>query len=113
MLHTRRETLVSVAVSIGLGSAYCPADQVDYSDEIQPLLAEHRYACHGPDAKTPILPEYPRLAGQTAPYLLRQMQDIKSGARNNGNTPAMAGVMHLVSQAEMEVLADYLSGLEP
>ena len=54
-------------------------------------------ACHGPDAKTPILPEYPRLAGQSAPYLLAQMKDIKSGARNNGNTPAMAGVMHLVN----------------
>ena len=70
-------------------------------------------ACHGPDAKTPILPEYPRLAGQNAPYLLRQMTDIKSGARNNGNTPAMAGVMHLVNEEEMAVLADYISKLEP
>jgi cytochrome c len=70
-------------------------------------------ACHGPDAKTPILPEYPRLAGQNAPYLLQQMLDIKSGARNNGNTPAMAGVMHLVNEAEMKALADYISGLTP
>lgn len=69
-------------------------------------------ACHGPDARTPILPEYPRLAGQSAPYLLRQMMDIKSGARNNGNTPAMAGVMHLVNEAEMKALADYIAGLE-
>ena len=69
-------------------------------------------ACHGPDARTPILPEYPRLAGQSAPYLLRQMLDIKSGARSNGNTPAMRGVMHLVTEDEMRVLAEYLAGLE-
>jgi cytochrome c len=69
-------------------------------------------ACHGPDAKTPILPEYPKLAGQNAPYLLRQMLDIKSGARNNGNTPAMKGVMHLVTEDELKVIADWLAGLQ-
>ncbi|MFP6857776.1 MAG: c-type cytochrome domain-containing protein, partial [Roseibacillus sp.] len=28
------------------------AAEPDYGKEIQPLLAEHCYACHGPDAKT-------------------------------------------------------------
>ncbi len=70
-------------------------------------------ACHGPDARTPILPEYPKLAGQNAPYMLQQMKDIKSGARANGNTPAMRGVMHLVTEDEMKVLAEYLSSLQP
>ncbi len=70
-------------------------------------------ACHGPDAKTPILPEYPKLAGQNSMYMLRQMKDIKSGARSNGNTPAMRGIMHLVTEAEMEVLAQYIGSLEP
>ena len=66
-----------------------------------------------PDAKTPLLPEYPKLAGQNAAYALLQMKDIKSGARSNGNTAAMKGVMHLVSDAELEVLAEWLSGLDP
>jgi cytochrome c len=70
-------------------------------------------ACHGSDAKTPILPEYPKLAGQNAAYTLQQMRDIKSGARANGNTPAMRGVMHLVNEQEMEALASYLAGLQP
>ena len=70
-------------------------------------------ACHGPDAKTPILPEYPKLAGQNPAYTLQQMMDIKSGARANGNTPAMRGIMHLVSDEEMVVLSEYLAGLEP
>jgi cytochrome c len=70
-------------------------------------------ACHGPDASTPILPEYPKIAGQNEAYILRQIRDIKSGARNNGNTAAMAGVLHLVNDEEIEALAKYLSGLSP
>jgi cytochrome c len=69
-------------------------------------------ACHGPDAKTPILPEYPKLAGQNEAYLLIQMRDIKSGARANGSTPAMRGVMHLVTDEELVMIAAYLATLE-
>jgi cytochrome c len=68
-------------------------------------------ACHGADARTPILPEYPKLAGQNAAYLLRQAQDIKSGARSNGNTPAMKGVMHLVNDEELKAISDWLASL--
>jgi len=70
-------------------------------------------ACHGPDAKTPILPMYPKLAGQNPQYLLQQMQDIKSGARSNANSAAMKGVMHLVDESEMKILSEYLAGLSP
>jgi cytochrome c len=70
-------------------------------------------ACHGADAKTPILPNYPKLAGQNAAYLLQQAMDIKSGARNNANTAAMKGVMHLVSDDELKAIADWLATLKP
>ncbi len=69
-------------------------------------------ACHGKDAKKPLMPNYPKLAGQNAAYAEQQMKDIKSGARSNGQTAAMKGVMHLVSDAEIKVLADYLSKLK-
>lgn len=69
-------------------------------------------ACHGKDAKTPIMPDYPRLAGQSAAYAEKQMLDIKSGARSNGNTAAMKGIMPLVSEAEIKSLAAYLSSLQ-
>ena len=68
-------------------------------------------ACHGKDGKTPVLPTYPKIAGQNAAYLLQQMKDIKSGARNNGNTASMKGVMHLVTDEEMQALADYIASL--
>jgi cytochrome c len=40
------------------------------------------------------------------------MKDIKSGARANGQSAAMKGVMHLVSDEEIKALADYLSKLK-
>jgi cytochrome c len=98
---------LSLVVAAGAASA-------EGSEDGAKLYAEKTcIACHGPDAKTPILPEYPKLAGQNAPYLLRQMTDIKSGARNNGSTAAMAGIMHLVNEQEMQALADYISKLQP
>jgi cytochrome c len=69
-------------------------------------------ACHGKDAKKALMPTYPKLAGQNAAYAEQQMKDIKSGARNNGQTAAMKGVMHLVSDEEIKALADYLSKLK-
>ncbi len=69
-------------------------------------------ACHGKDAKKPLTPEYPKLAGQNAKYAERQMLDIKSGARANGNSAAMKGVMHLVSDEEIKALAKYLSEIK-
>ena len=69
-------------------------------------------ACHGKDANSPILNQYPKLAGQNEAYLLQQLKDIKSGKRNNGMTAAMKGIMHLVNDEEMAALAKYISGLK-
>ena len=68
-------------------------------------------SCHGKDAQSPILPIYPKLAGQSKDYIAVQMRDIKSGARNNGQTAAMKGIMHLVNDEEIDAIAEYLSGL--
>jgi len=69
-------------------------------------------ACHGKDANTPIMPTYPKLAGQNADYLFNQMKDIKSGARSNGMTAAMKGVMPVVSEEEMRAIANWLATLK-
>lgn len=70
------------------------------------------WSCHGKDAKTPLMPMYPKLAGQNADYAYNQMKDIKSGKRNNGQTAAMKGVMGLVSDAEMREIANWLATLK-
>ncbi len=70
-------------------------------------------ACHGPAGNKPLMPDYPKIAGQNAKYIEKQMLDIKSGARANGNSAAMKGVMHLVSDAEIKAIAEYVSKLKP
>ena len=76
-------------------------------------------ACHGKEGKKPLIASYPQLAGQNAGYLVQQMMDIKSGARSNGSSAAMKGVMvnpegdQLVSDADIKDLAAYLSKIKP
>jgi cytochrome c len=86
-----------------------PAFALDGAD----LYAEKTCAgCHGRDAKTPILPIYPKLAGQSPEYSFNQMMDIASGARANGQSVAMKGVMGLVSEEEMRAIAAWLGTLK-
>jgi len=69
------------------------------------------FACHGADAKTPIMPVYPKLAGQSADYAFNQMMDIKSGKRANGQSAAMKAVMGMVSESESKEISKWLSTL--
>ena len=69
-------------------------------------------ACHGPKGDKPLMPNYPKVAGQNAAYMEQQMKDINSGARANGQSAAMKGVMHLVNDEEIKAIADYLSKLK-
>ena len=69
--------------------------------------------CHGKDGKSPIMPMYPKIAGQNQAYTLQQLADIKSGARSNGQSAAMKGVMHLVSEEEMQALSEYIATMAP
>jgi cytochrome c len=71
------------------------------------------WSCHGKDGKKPILPDYPKIAGQNAKYVEKQMMDIKSGARANGSSAAMKGVMDLVSEADIKAIAEYVSKMKP
>jgi cytochrome c len=67
------------------------------------------FSCHGADANTPIMPAYPKLGGQNAVYAFNQMKDIKSGARANGQTAVMKGIIAAVSDEEMQAIAEWMS----
>lgn len=59
------------------------------------------------------MPVYPKLAGQSAVYLLAQMKDIKSGTRANGQSAVMKGIIAGVSDEEMQAMAEWLATLQP
>lgn len=66
-------------------------------------------ACHGPTG-TSSNPMWPNLAGQKAPYLVKQLKDFKSGARKD---PVMAPMAAPLSDQDMENLAAYYSSQKP
>jgi cytochrome c len=69
-------------------------------------------ACHGKDGKKTLMPDYPKIAGQNKAYIEKQMKDIKSGARANGNSAAMKGVMAIVNDEEIKALAEFVAQMK-
>lgn len=63
-------------------------------------------ACHGADGNSPA-PTFPKLAGQGERYLVKQIHDIKSGARP---VPAMAGQTDNLSEQDIADIAAYYAG---
>jgi len=82
---------------------------MDEKGKLRPLYSRQPSACHGKDGKTPIMPTYPKLAGNNAEYLYNQIKDIQSGKRNNGMTAAMKGITHMTSDEEKKAIAEWLS----
>jgi cytochrome c553 len=62
-------------------------------------------ACHGADGNSAV-PMWPKIAGQHASYLERQLGLIKSGARP---VPEMAGIVGTLTDQDMGDLAAYYS----
>lgn len=67
--------------------------------------------CHGADGKAPIMPSYPKLAGQNADYTLQQIKDIRDGKRTSGQSAAMMGVVkgQNLSDADAKEIAAWLA----
>ena len=63
-------------------------------------------ACHGPDGNS-ANPEWPKLAGQHADYLVKQLQFFKDGERENTTMKPMASVLD--AQGREDVAAFYAS----
>ena len=61
--------------------------------------------CHGPNGNS-LNPVWPKLAGQGAAYLVKQMADFKSGARKD---PIMAGQAAGLSAKDMADLGAYFA----
>ena len=61
--------------------------------------------CHGEDGNS-MMPGFPKLAGQHKGYLIRQLQDFKSGSRLS---PMMAPMAAGLDEKAIEEIADFYS----
>lgn len=65
--------------------------------------------CHGADGNGGGDPTWPKLAGQDADYVAKQLADFKSGARQN---PVMQGMAGALSAQDMKDIGAYYAGLK-
>lgn len=69
-------------------------------------------ACHGPDGNSPI-DMYPKIAGQHAEYLYKQLTEYKKGMTSGGkegrSNAIMFGMVATLSDQDMKDLAAYFS----
>ena len=67
--------------------------------------------CHGGAGKS-IMPTYPNLAGQNAPYIVSSLKAYKAKQRTGGQAPTMYGMVAALTDADIENLAAYYSSLK-
>ncbi len=70
------------------------------------IVEESCSVCHGADGES-ASPAFPRLAGQHAGYIERQLRDYKSGKRKSR---AMSAIIEDVSEADFKSLGAYFQG---
>ncbi len=61
--------------------------------------------CHGPDGNS-LAPTFPKIAGQHAAYIEKQLAEYKSGERKNA---IMAGIVTALSEQDMADLGAYFA----
>ncbi len=95
------KTIVSLLLALGLaGAAQAAGDPA--AGQAKAVVCG---ACHGVDGNS-ALANFPKLAGQGERYLLKQMQDIKSGARP---VVEMIGMLEPLSEQDMADVAAYFA----
>ena len=68
-------------------------------------------ACHSPTGKGNAPAGFPSLSGQHPEYTLLQLKAFRSGERANDESAMMRSIVERLTDAELEALASYVSGL--
>ena len=69
-------------------------------------------ACHGPAGDGIESAAFPRVGGQSAAYLAKQLTDWQQGARDNDPNAMMQDIASRLTDAEIEAVSSYMSGLQ-
>lgn len=106
-----KHLLCVTAILIGsaaAGGALAAAPKDDVK-KVKQIVSQVCVACHGMDGNgtEPTNPEFPKIAGKQAVYLLKQLNDFKSGKRKSD---IMAAVVAGLSPDDMGNLALYFAG---
>ncbi len=68
-------------------------------------------ACHGPTGAGNSAANFPKIGGQHAAYVVKALNDFKSGARSNDVNQMMRGVAAKMTDEEIKAVAEFVAGL--
>lgn len=68
-------------------------------------------ACHGPNGSGIPAAKFPALSGQHSAYVIKALKDFRSGTRSNDPGGMMRNVAAKMTDAQMEAVAEYITGL--
>lgn len=67
--------------------------------------------CHSPDGKGNAAAGYPRVSGQHADYIEKQLTNFRAGNRTNDAEMTMRTIADKLSDAEIKAVANFIAGL--
>lgn len=105
-MRSRIAVLILACAALGTSfAAHAAGDAAKGKVESQTCLG-----CHGIADYTNVYPSYrvPKLAGQSAAYIVHALEEYKSGARSHKTMHAQASSL---TQQQMEDIAAYFSSL--
>jgi cytochrome c553 len=70
--------------------------------------------CHGDNGKgkSASNPMFPVIGGQAKDYVVKQLNDLRSGERKNDPAGMMGNIAKKMTDVEIDAVAEYLSGLQ-
>jgi cytochrome c553 len=108
MHSTFRITVLTGIVGLALGLALSPAQAAGNAAAGKDKSAVCA-GCHGADGNGGADPLWPKLAGQDAGYVAKQLKDFKTGARKD---PIMVGMVAGLNDADMRNIGAYYASLK-
>jgi cytochrome c553 len=97
--------------ALALGAAMLVTSTAFGQDKAPAIAAQVCAACHAADGNS-IAPANPKIAGQMADYLQKQLRDFKAleGKQALRQSPVMNGMVANLSEADMKGLAGFYAG---
>jgi len=107
-MSTFRLLALGLVVTSVSGAAWCADGQQIYSQGGANPAAMACGSCHGAQGEGMDAGGFPRLAGQAAAYVSKQLQDFRSGSRTN---PVMQPIAQALAEEEIAALAPAIAAM--
>jgi cytochrome c553 len=69
-------------------------------------------ACHGADGRSTVIPQYPKIGGQSGPYVINALKAYRDGRRQGSYAAIMAAVARPLTDDDIGNLAAYIESLD-